>query len=72
MFLDLTNDKCPITFVKTKIALEKLKKSELLTVRINSGEELDSMPNSLEEIGYKIIEKKKLRKNIAEIIIRQI
>ena len=58
MFLDLTNDKCPITFVKTKIALEKLKKSELLTVRINSGEELDSMPNSLEEIGYKIIEKK--------------
>ena len=26
--LDITNDKCPITFVKTKIALEKLKSNQ--------------------------------------------
>ena len=24
MFIDITKDKCPITFVKTKIAIEKL------------------------------------------------
>ena len=59
MFLDLTKDKCPITFVKTKIALEKLKKKEKLAVRINEGEDLDNMPESLKEIGYKIIEKRK-------------
>ena len=28
MFLDLTKYKCPITFVKAKLALEKLKKNE--------------------------------------------
>ena len=58
MFLDLTKYKCPITFVKTKIALEKLKKNETLTIKINEGEDLDSMPESLKEIGFKIIKKK--------------
>ena len=72
MILDLTKDKCPITFVKTKVALEKLKKKEKLIVRINEGESLDNMPESLKEIGYKIIENKKLKKNIVEITINHI
>ena len=69
MFLDLTKYKCPITFVKAKLALEKLKKNETLTIKINEGEDLDSMPESLKEIGFKIIKKIKIKKNIAEIII---
>ena len=70
MFLDLTKYKCPITFVKAKIALEKLKKNETLTIKINEGEDLDNMPESLKEIGFKIIKKIKIKKNIAEIIIK--
>ena len=72
MFLDLTKYKCPITFVKAKIALEKLHKNESLVIKINEGEDLNSMPESLKEIGFKIIKKKKLQKNIAEIIIKHI
>ena len=72
MFLDLTKYKCPITFVKAKIALEKLRKHESLIIKINEGEDLDNMPDSLKEIGFKIIKKKKLQKNIAEIIIKHI
>ena len=49
MFLDLTKYKCPITFVKAKLALEKLKKNETLTIKINEGEDLDNMPESLKE-----------------------
>ena len=69
MFLDLTKYKCPITFVKAKLALEKLKKNEALKIKINEGEELDNMPESLKEIGFKIVKKIKIKKNIAEIII---
>ena len=69
MFLDLTKYKCPITFVKAKLALEKLKKTETLTIKINEGEDLDNMPESLKEIGFKIIKKIKIKKNIAKIII---
>ena len=72
MFLDLTKYKCPITFVKAKIALEKLRKNESLIIKINEGEDLNNMPESLKEIGFKIIKKKKLQKNIAEIIIKHI
>ena len=70
MFLDLTKYKCPITFVKAKIALEKLKKNETLTIKINEGEDLENMPESLKEIGFKIINKIKIKKDIAEIIIK--
>ena len=36
IFLDIVNDKCPITFVKTKIALEKLGHSvEIISKPIN-------------------------------------
>ena len=72
MFLDLTKYKCPITFVKAKIALEKLHKNESLVIKINEGEDLNNMPESLKEIGFKIIKKKKLQKNVAEIIIKHI
>ena len=61
MFLDLAKYKCPITFVKAKIALEKLKNKDTLVIKINKGEDLNSMPESLKEIGFKIIKKKKLR-----------
>ena len=72
MFLDLTKYKCPITFVKAKLALEKLKKNETLKIKINEGEELDNMPESLKEIGFKIVKKIKIKKNIAEIIIKHV
>ena len=37
MFLDLTKYKCPITFVKAKIALEKLKNKDALVIKINKA-----------------------------------
>ena len=63
MFLDITMDSCPITFVKTKIALEKLKVGQLLEVHISAGEALEGLPDSLKELGFTITEKKKLTNN---------
>ena len=51
MFLDITMDSCPITFVKTKIALEKLKVGQSLEVHISAGEALDGLPESLKELS---------------------
>ena len=63
MFLDITMDSCPITFVKTKIALEKLKVGQSLEVHISAGEALDGLPESLKELGFTITEKKTLTNN---------
>ena len=69
IFLDITNDKCPITFVKTKIALEKLKSDQYLNVYIKKGEALDGLPSSLKELGYKIDNKIKINDDIFSLDI---
>ena len=69
IFLDITNDKCPITFVKTKIALEKLNSNQFLNVYIKKGEALDGLPSSLKELGYKINSKIKIDDDVFSLEI---
>ena len=69
ILLDVTNDKCPITFVKTKIALEKLTSNQYLNVYIKKGESLDGLPSSLKELGYKIDSKTKINEDVFSLNI---
>ena len=69
IFLDITNDKCPITFVKTKIALEKLQTNQYLNIYIKKGEALDGLPSSLKELGYKIDNKIKINNDVFSLEI---
>jgi tRNA 2-thiouridine synthesizing protein A len=69
IFLDITKDKCPITFVKTKIALEKLKSNQYLNVYIKDGEALDGLPSSLKELGYQIKNKVKINDDVFSLEI---
>lgn len=51
---DITNVVCPITFVKTKIALEKLTAGQILEVKINEGEPLRNVTASLKAEGHRV------------------
>ena len=55
IFLDITPDVCPLTFVKTKLAIEKMSVGETLEVRLNDGEPLKNVPRSVEEHGHQIL-----------------
>ena len=55
-FLDITDVVCPMTFVKTKIALEDLDDGQILQVRLNDGEPIENVPRSLKDEGHKILE----------------
>lgn len=59
-FVDITDVVCPITFVKTKVAIEELDDGQVLEVRINEGEAILNVPRSLKEEGHKVI---KVNKN---------
>ncbi len=73
ILLNIVNDKCPITFVKTKIALEKLLPHQYLAILIKKGEALDGLPSSLKELGYKIEKKEKMKDEVFYLeISRQI
>ncbi|MBQ4226075.1 MAG: sulfurtransferase TusA family protein [Ruminiclostridium sp.] len=54
--VDITDVNCPITFVKTKVALEELDDGDILEVRLNDGEPVQNVPRSLKEEGHKVLE----------------
>lgn len=69
--LDITKEHCPMTFVKTKIELSKLKNGEKLEVILNEGEPLDNVPKSAEEQGYKILGIEHVENAIHKVIIEK-
>jgi TusA-related sulfurtransferase len=52
--LDLTGVACPLNWVKTKLALEALSEGDVLTVRLDPGEPIESVPRSAREDGHEV------------------
>lgn len=53
--LDIRAYACPITWVKTRIALERLRVGESLEVLLAEGEPLESVPRSAAEEGHAVL-----------------
>jgi TusA-related sulfurtransferase len=53
--VDITTVVCPVTFVKTKVALEELDEGQILEVRLNDGEAIQNVPRSLKDEGHRVI-----------------
>ncbi len=69
--LNITKEHCPMTFVKTKLELEKLSKGDILEVILKEGEPLENVPKTVTEQGNKVIEIKNLEDDIYQIIIQK-
>ncbi|MGH7666523.1 MAG: sulfurtransferase TusA family protein [Candidatus Dormibacteria bacterium] len=54
--LDLRGVACPLTFVRTKIALNHLAKGQRLEVLLDEGEPAESVPRSCIEDGDEVLE----------------
>ena len=50
--VDLRDLTCPMTWVKTKLALERLAPGETLEVRLGNPESLRDVPRSAAEAGH--------------------
>jgi TusA-related sulfurtransferase len=53
--VDITDDVCPMTFVRVKLALERLPRGAVLDVRLNEGEPLRNVPRSAHAEGHEIV-----------------
>lgn len=53
--LDITDQVCPMTFVKAKVALEELEDGQVLAIRMNDGEPVQNVPRSMKEEGHQIL-----------------
>lgn len=54
--LDISAEGCPLTFVKTKLLLEKMRAGEVASIRLSAGEPLDNVPRTLRDQGHTVVE----------------
>ena len=59
--LDLRAFACPMTWVKTRIALERLAEGDVLEVLLAAGEPAESVPRSAAEDGHRVVAVEPLR-----------
>ena len=52
--LDITELRCPMTWVRTKLELERMAPGEALDVRCPEGEALENVPRSAAEAGHEV------------------
>ena len=53
--VDITDVNYPVTFVKTKVALEELDEGQILQVHLNGGEPVQNVPRSVKEEGHEVL-----------------
>ncbi len=58
--LDVRGYACPLTWVKAKVALDRLRPGQVLEVWLRAGEPADSVPRSAEEDGHRLLVKEPL------------
>ncbi len=54
-FLDISDDVCPMTFVRTRLLIEKMAAGEVAEIRLPGGEPLENVPDSILELGHKLL-----------------
>ena len=52
--LDISGLTCPMTWVRTKLELERMEPGERLAVRCAPGEALENVPRSAREAGHDV------------------
>lgn len=54
-YLDITPEVCPLTFVKTKLLIEKMDSGQVVQIRLKGAEPLENVPRSAREQGHVIL-----------------
>ena len=53
--LDITGETCPMTFVRTRLALDRLQSGDVLLVRLRGEEPRASVPHSAVLLGHQVL-----------------
>lgn len=53
--LDLESEVCPYTFIKSKLALEKLQTGQVLEIHLGNSESASNVPRSIDLEGHEVL-----------------
>ncbi|WP_408870210.1 sulfurtransferase TusA family protein [Elioraea tepidiphila] len=54
-FLDITTETCPMTFVRTRLLLDRMPPGATATVRLAGKEPLGNVPGSAQALGHTVV-----------------
>ena len=69
--LDITRDICPMTFVRTRLALDKMTPGETLLVTLKGEEPLRNVPRTATEQGHEVLSVETDAAGISRLLIRR-
>ena len=69
--LDITRDICPMTFVRTRLALDRLAPGETLLVLLKGEEPRRNVPRSAREHGHKVLAEETGEDGITRLLLER-
>ncbi len=69
--IDITRDICPMTFVRTRLALDKMALGEILLVKLKGEEPLRNVPRTATEQGHEVLSLETDPAGISNLLIRR-
>ena len=55
MFLDISGEVCPLTFVRTKLLIERMRPGQAAEIRLQGAEPLANVPRAISGLGHLVL-----------------
>lgn len=69
--IDIKGEHCPFTFVRSKLALEKLASGEVLEIITDHRPATENVPRSMENEGHKVLEVVSINETDWRIVVKK-
>lgn len=69
--LDISSETCPMTFVRTRLALDRLESGATLLVTLRGAEPKANVPRTAIEQGHSVIAQRELDDGSTQVLLRK-
>ncbi len=69
--IDIKGQVCPYTFVRSKLAIEKMKIGEVLEIIVDHKPAIENVPKSMENEGQKVLKVEQINPTDWRIVVRK-
>ena len=69
--LDITGEVCPMTFVRTRLALDRMAPGQTLLVRLRGEEPLRNVPRTAREQGHEVLSLTTEADGVSRLLLRR-
>jgi TusA-related sulfurtransferase len=69
--LELTGEICPMTYVRTRLALDRLRPGQILAVTLFGEDPARNVPRSAERQGHEVLARQTDARGVTRVVLRK-